>query len=322
MDKSVSYIGEAPADFKLEVDGLSAGQLYYYRTYVKAKGTGDLESTVKTFTGETKRFNFGTKIPATLEAPATKTGYTYSGFGSGTTRNYNYCFDTDYYASLWVAYPLTEAHTQGSASTSNWKYDPNISNDYQPAITGSKSYGSSYGMTGYSRGHQCPNADRQSDDTMNSQTYYATNQTPQLQSGFNGGIWNSLESAVRGLTTGRSDTLYVATGPCYQTVGGAETVTWYDAQSTTIKPEQVPLPNYYWKAILKIKTVDGYITDACAVGFWFKHEAYSGSKYSDYIVSIDEIEAKTGFDLYAGLPDYLESLIESETPSWTEFQNF
>ena len=25
---------------------------------------------------------------------------------------------------------------------------------------------------------------------------------------------------------------------------------------------------------------------------------------------------------YAGLPDYLESLIESETPSWTEFQNF
>ena len=74
LDNSVSYTGEAPADFNLEVDGLTPGTIYYYRTYVKANGTGTgtLESTVKTFTGETKRFNFGTKIPATLEAPATK----------------------------------------------------------------------------------------------------------------------------------------------------------------------------------------------------------------------------------------------------------
>ncbi len=47
----------------------------FYRAYVKANGTGTLESTVKTFTGEAKRFNFGTKIPATLEAPATRTGF-------------------------------------------------------------------------------------------------------------------------------------------------------------------------------------------------------------------------------------------------------
>ena len=30
--------------------------------------------------------------------------------------------------------------------------------------------------------------------------------------------------------------------------------------------QQVPVPHYYWKAILKIKTTNGYITDACAVG--------------------------------------------------------
>ena len=316
------YTGSS-TDFSQKLSGLTAGTLYYYRTYVKVKGTGNLESTVKTFRGDVKRFNYGTTIPTTLEAPATIDGYTHAGHGSGTSRNYNYCYDYSHYAALWVAYPLTYAHTQGSASNSNWKYDTkNIDNDYQPAITGNKSYGSAYGMTGYSRGHQCPNADRQSDDTMNSQTYYATNQTPQLQDGFNGGIWNSLEKAIRDLTTGRSDTLYIATGPCYQTVGGSETVTWYNATSTTVKPEQVPLPNYYWKAVLKIKTVDGYITDACAVGFWFKHEAYSGSKYSEYTVSIDDIESKTGFDLFAGLPEYLESAVEAAKPSWTEFSSF
>lgn len=216
---------------------------------------------------------------------------------------------------------MTYAHTQGSASNSNWKYDPNIETKYQPAIT-SNSYGTVYGNGAYSRGHQCPNASRKSDDTMNAQTYYATNQTPQLQNSFNSGIWSTLETDVRNLTTGRSDTLYVATGPCYQTVGGSETITWLTAKEETTIPAQVPLPNYYWKALLKIKTVDGYITDACAIGIWLEHKAYESSDYTPYIVSIDEIEAKTGFDLYSGLPDYLESLIESETPTWSEFQNF
>ena len=86
---------------------------------------------------------------------------------------------------------------------------------------------------------------------MNAQTYYATNQTPQLQDQFNSGIWSSLEKAVRSLTSG-SDSLYVATGPCYQTVGGNETVNYLAAVSSSTTPQQVPIPHYYWKAILKI----------------------------------------------------------------------
>ena len=214
---------------------------------------------------------------------------------------------------------MTYAHTQGSASNSTWKYDPNIETKYQPAIT-SNSYGTVYGNGAYSRGHQCPNASRKSDDTMNAQTYYATNQTPQLQNSFNSGIWSSLEKAVRSLTSG-SDTLYVATGPCYQTVGGNETVSYLTAVSSTT-PKQVPVPNYYWKAILKIRTTNGYITDACAVGIWLEHKAYDSSDYTPYIVSIDDIESKTGFDLFAGLPEYLESAVEAAKTSWSEFSNF
>ena len=159
-----------------------------------------------------------------------------------------------------------------------------------------------------------------SDDTMNAQTYYATNQTPQLQDSFNSGIWSSLEKAVRSLTSG-SDTLYVATGPCYQTVGGKETVRYLTAVSSTT-PQQVPVPNYYWKAILKIKTTNGYITDACAIGIWLEHKAYKDSDYTQHIVSIDDIESKTGFDLFAGLPEYLESAVKAAKTSWSEFSNF
>lgn len=318
MNKSVSYTGSS-TDFSLELSGLTAGTLYYYRTYVKVKGTGELESTVKTFTGDVKRFNYGTKIPATLEAPA-KSGYPHAGHGSGTSRNYNYCYDISHYAALWVAYPLTYAHTQGTASNSNWEYDSNIGKEYQPAIT-SNSYETIYGNGAYSRGHQCPNASRKSDKTMNAQTYYATNQTPQLQQKFNSGIWSKLEDAVRSLTSG-SDTLYVATGPCYQTVGGNETISYLTAVNSTTTPQQVPVPNYYWKAILKIKTTNGYITDACAVGIWLEHKAYEDSDYTPYIVSIDDIESKTGFDLFAGLPEYLEAAVEAAKPSWSEFSIF
>lgn len=310
-------ISNPTATFSTTIPNLSADKVYYYRSYVTVKGTGTFESTKTTFRGEIRRFNFGTKIPAKLEAPATTDGYIHNGLGSGPTRNYNYCFDKSHYASLWVAYPLTEAHTKGNASNSNWKYDPNIGKEYQPAIT-NNSYGTVYGNTSYSRGHQCPDASRVSDATMNSQTYYATNQTPQLQIKFNSGIWNKLEGDVRLLTTS-TDTVYVVTGPCYQTVRGSEEVMYLNASNSTTVPSSVPVPNYYWKALLKIKTVDNCIVDACAVGIWLKHEAYEDSDYTKHLVSIDEIEARTGFDLFASLLASLQSIVESETPTWSDF---
>ena len=50
--------------------------------------------------------------------------------------------------------------------------------------------------------------------------------------------------------------------------------------------------------------------------------AYEGSDYTPYIVSIDDIESKTGFDLFEGLPEYLEAAVESAKPSWSDFSSF
>lgn len=96
--------------------------------------------------------------------------------GSGQTRNYSYLYDKTYYASLWVAYPVTKAHTVGNASTSGWTYNPNtdILHEYQVNVRGA-SYQTNYGNGSYARCHQCPNASRKSDDEQNKQTYYVTN---------------------------------------------------------------------------------------------------------------------------------------------------
>lgn len=255
-----------------------------------------------------------------MPAQASGTNLVSESLGSGVTRNYSYLYDKTYYASLWVAYPLAKSHTTGTASTANWRFNPstNIPHESQVGVTGTQSYPTHYGADGYAKGHQCPNADRKSDGDMNTQTYYVTNQTPQIQNGFNSGVWSQLEGAVRTLTES-ADTVYVITGPCYQKRGGNETITYL--HSETVTPASLPIPNYYWKVLLKVKRNGDSITSASAIGFWFEHRSYSSDNYTNYAVSVDTIEQYTGFDLFANLPDSIEAAAERNT-SWTTFQNF
>ena len=154
---------------------------------------------------------------------------------------------------------------------------------------------------------------------MNSQTYYVTNSTPQIQNGFNVGIWNSLENAVRNEIPA-NDTLYVTTGPAFQKAGEAEKdVIWITPQNDT---KQCPVPNYYWKVVLKVKRdVNGTVTSAKSIGFWFEHKVYSADSYLNYAVSVDDIEQWTGFDFFVNLPDSIESSAEANS-NWSSFQSF
>ena len=156
---------------------------------------------------------------------------------------------------------------------------------------------------------------------MNSQTYYVTNSTPQMQKGFNSAIWSSLETAVRN-TLPATDTMYVATGAAFSKVGESKAVTWILPRDETDPERTCPVPNYYWKVLLKVKRDSGgNVTSASTVGFWFEHKAYSGVSYADYAVSVDQIEQWTGFDFFVNLPDAIETSVESSA-SWTSFQNF
>ena len=253
----------------------------------------------------------------------------------GTARNFTYNYDKDMYTSLWVAYPLYSSVISGDNSA-NWKWDPNVPNQYEINVTDA-SYQVNYGKTDptgydsdleyYARGHQIPNADRKSSSTMNSQVYYNTNSTPQIQNGFNGGIWENLESAIR-KTIPASDTLYVVTGAAFQKKGESKTVTWILPQGE-IKAEtykKAPVPNYYWKVLLKVKrNSKGVVTDASSVGFWYEHKSYkdTGKKYydSEFVVNVDQIEQWTGFDFFVNVPDAVEATAEKNS-SWSDFQGF
>lgn len=234
-------------------------------------------------------------------------------------RNYTMLYDEDLYAALWVAYPLCASHTS-SGREESWGYDPYVPSESQTNVN--KGYGVSeptanYPKNFYARGHQIPNADRSGVPEMMAQTYYSTNMTPQIQNGFNGGIWAKLEEAVR-MEIPQGDTLYVVTGAVFEKHGVDEEVKEIVNRNDS---KTLPVPNYYWKALLKVRRENGEVTDASTIGFWLPHDDLKGRTYPDYAVSVDQIEAWTGFNLFPSIPDSMESSAESQT-SWASFQAF
>ena len=251
------------------------------------------------------------------EAPASLSGRymvtTRADMNGKDTRNYSILYDPSRYASLWTAYVLCNAH-RGGGSGGTWVNNPLIPASKQTSCY--KAYPSVDGVT-YDRGHQIPNADRNGVSGMQEQTYYWTNSTPQLAA-FNQGIWQNLETAVRTVMQS-TDSVYVVTGPVYQTVGGSETVRTFVNSSNDSKV--VPIPNYYYKVILKVRRSGGQVTAASAIGFWFDHKDYGKDSYTLYAKSVDYIEQMTGFNFFANLPPSVEATAEQNT-NWNTFRDF
>lgn len=259
------------------------------------------------------------ELPAKIEGESSSM-LTRSFYDDSSKRNYTMYYDKSTYTAYWVAYPLTADDLGSGRPNDPWQATPGISTTDQINVWDG-SYGVNVGSNFYSRGHQISNADRNRDPygTACTQTFYATNSTPQLQNGFNGGIWNSLEGGVRSLT-GSADTVYVVTGAILQTVAGNEPVTYIRPAHDS---KQCPVPNYYYKVLLKVKrnAATGEITSASTVGVWLPHKEYSGNSYQSYTKSVAEIERLTGYNFFANLPEQIQAAAEQNT-SWSAFSSF
>ena len=216
--------------------------------------------------------------------------------GGEKYRNYTILFDKSKKAALWVAYAMHKNVWGGDSGRNDaWTYDPAIPSDWQS--TGCSSP--------YSKGHQIASNDRQRCVGANKQTFYYSNQTPQWQTRFNDGVWNTLENRVQSNAPSGRDTLYVVTGPIYGS--GYKSISDKGGK-------QVPVPTGYWKCLMKCSfSSSGEMTSASGIGYLFeKNGEYSNTNYSNYSVTIDEIEALTGFDLFANIPEGLQAAAESK----------
>ena len=317
LDRKVYYNGGgllAPSgQVSVTVSSLSPGTTYYYRAVLQ-DGSKDCYGQVrsfKTLAAQQEQQAGWLELPASGSRSNCVQGH----FGSGTSRNYSYFYDKGSYAPLWEAYPLTSGHLNGGNSSTTWYFNPNVDQNSQIDVRGG-SYPSTYGANGYTRGHMIPAADRTHTAQARKEVYYLTNQVPQLDA-MNNGVWKSLEEAVRAQTS-KTDTVYVVTGASFRKAGGSETITYLE--SANAKPARIPVPNYLWKVVLKVKRSGGSVTSASAVGFWMENRNYTDG-FAAHAVSVDQIETWTGLDFFPNLPDTVESSAETNT-SWTGFQNF
>lgn len=184
----------------------------------------------------------------------------------------------------WVAYELTRERVQGTVPRSN-----NFRMDRRVRTRSSKY--EDFHESGYDRGHLVPAGDMKFAPRAMDETFYYSNMSPQKNE-FNGRIWNQLEMQVREWAE-EHEHLYVVTGPVLH------------MPLEHIGPNRVSVPSHYFKVLLDLRE-----PDLKAIAFLMPHRELEGP-LSDYVVSVDSLEAFTGLDFFYTFPDSLMRELEA-----------
>ncbi|GAB3903363.1 hypothetical protein GCM10028803_31680 [Larkinella knui] len=203
---------------------------------------------------------------------------------------YTLRYREDYEQADWVSYPLLEDEILGDAERKNEQFQPD------PLVETGSALSSDYSRSGYDRGHLAPAGDFKFSKQMMKQTFYMSNISPQVPD-FNRGIWKRLEEQVR-VWALRDKGLYVVTGPVLR-----------PGLPTIGRKNQIAVPEYYYKVLLYCNN-----PDIRMIAFLLKNEESDGS-LKQFVVTVDEVEKRTGIDFFPKIPDKMEQQLESTRPS-------
>lgn len=205
-------------------------------------------------------------------------------------------FNDNSMTAFWVHYELLAQETTGPASRKDdFRWDARVENS---------AYAQSYRGSGFDRGHLKPAGDSKSSSQEMSQSFKMTNIIPQTPS-LNRGIWRSLEENVRNWALDYGS-VHITTGP--------------SSETTTTISGQLKAPAACWKAVLRTSP------DTSAIAFWFPNDAQVSGQLTSYVVTVDELEERVKVDLFPGLSEEIEDILESnsnvEDWSMTEGRGF
>lgn len=211
----------------------------------------------------------------------------------GQRVNYSVEYDVQYRHPIWVCYSADEYTCQRKTGRSDaWGWDPFVPSQYEVAQSD---------FRGYNRGHMVASADRLFSEEANIQTFYYTNMSPQ-RGAHNTGVWLQLEQLVQSWARNSRlrDQLYVVKGG-----------TLREGETIDVTSGGITVPRYYWMAVLA-KKGERYT----AIAFWTEHmKPAQVTRPRTLAISIDQLEERTGLDLYHNLPDQIETAVEAAHPA-------
>ena len=153
-----------------------------------------------------------------------------------------------------------------------------------------------YVASGYDRGHMAPAADFYYSVEAMSESFYLTNMMPQVP-GNNRGIWKYLETYTRAWAEAYGE-VYVITGTVF-------------APSKATIGNKVQVPSHVYK-IVYVPSIEQ------AIAFMFPNEKLPVEDLPKYVVSIVDVENKTGLKFLPNLPQ-LKHQIKSNKANFKEW---
>ena len=152
--------------------------------------------------------------------------------------------------------------------------------------------------SGFDRGHMCPSADRTITVAANSATFLMTNMIPQLPAN-NQGVWANLESYTRSLVS-QGNEIYI--------ISGGQGLQFFIANGHVAVPAQT------WKVIIVLPVgsndVSRVTTSTRTIAVVIPNSGTINSDWRTYRVSVDQVEAITGFDFFSNVSDGIQAVIE------------
>lgn len=199
---------------------------------------------------------------------------------------YSLGYNEAYEQALWVCYVLDSADCTGGEERSSRFF-------VDPLVKTASASDADYAKSGYDRGHLAPAGDMGFSPVAMKESFYYSNMSPQVPA-FNRGIWKKLETQVREWAK-THHSLLVISGPI---VG---------EKFKSIGKDEVAVPDYYYKIIIDPKTSQ-------ALGFILPNEA-SDKPLSDFVVTVTDIERRTGINFLPELSRAIEKKIENQVNS-------
>lgn len=199
----------------------------------------------------------------------------------------------------YVAWVLTKDRVNGNVKRSNnFQGDPSISANLRVET-------SDYSGSGYDRGHMCPAADNRHSQRAMEECFYMTNICPQNHQ-LNTGTWNDLEIQCREWVK-KYNKIYIVSGPIYNgtTKNGKNDGKYGNKSYIGKKKKRIEVPDAFFKVLLVMSN------NPKGIGYIMPNQS-TNKNFSQFSVSIDEVERQTGLDFFPALTDNIENKVESK----------
>ena len=208
---------------------------------------------------------------------------------------------------VWTSWHVGRADlTRNAPRQNDFRPDPGLPRQFYQVTP------QSYAGSGFDKGHNCPSGDRTASLDDNSATFLMSNMVPQAPQN-NQQTWARLEEYTRSQVE-KGQEAYVIMGSYGR--GG----TGKNGPASTLDQGRVSVPARIWKVVVFLPEGDNDLRrisagQARVLAVDTPNDNTSSPQWTQYLTSVDKIEAASGLDILSALPPDTQARLQKVVDS-------